>query len=211
MNQLHAGPNPAIPATLESIMTESEIYAYYKARHRCTQCHKQDAYTLNGRPLCYECAEKYQEYQRKSWERNGGEKKKAAQKQKRDELKRQHRCTYCGKELPDDSPYVRCDSCRAMFRKAKRKETETRTGYLTGDARNRWQYGQCYKCGSPLKSGKNSDGEPYHVCESCYQASIRALEKAIEVNRARGNQGHIWAKDNKITFSTSERWNNTNA
>lgn len=187
-------------------MNTTEIYAYYKARSRCVQCHKQDAYTLNGRAYCYDCMRLNHTYSRKSYYNGAGQRRQEKKREKAQQLRDQKRCTYCGKKLPDGHPYIRCDSCRARFRNYKRKEISARTGFQTGDARQRWKYGQCYKCGAPLKTGLNSHGEPYRVCETCYQDAIRALRKANRVNQERGNEHHLWTKENAIAFNAMAKY-----
>lgn len=41
--------------------------------------------------------------------------------------------------------------------------------------------GSCYKCGQPVKTGTTRwGGEPFKVCERCYEDSVRAAAKGRE-------------------------------
>lgn len=183
-------------------MTNAERYAYYKARERCVNCHGQDAFTLAGRSYCADCIEKYRTYSKRWRDAGGNAKRKAKKEQKRAERKAAHCCTHCGVPLPGNSTFLTCDKCRAKFRNSDRKRTERRTGFATGEARLRWVYGLCWRCGRPVKSGESSSGEPYRVCEDCYEKNIRGLERAA---RAKREEGHPWTKENAIVFIGSAR------
>lgn len=82
---------------------------YYKRRNRCTICHTQDAFTLNGRSLCAECAEKHREQNRESYLRRREwyrEKNQTAYYGR----KAAGCCTRCGR--PVDGDTVDCRRCR---------------------------------------------------------------------------------------------------
>lgn len=178
------------------------VQAYYKSQMRCVKCHGQDAFTLYGRSYCAECAELFRTYNRKCYASGGGAKERERKKAQREKRREESLCTRCGKPLGSDAIYLTCDQCRAKARNAKRKETEKRTGYPTGAAKSRWQYGECCKCGAPVKEGDTVRGTPFRYCERCYADSAAALKKAREANLQR-EKPHIWMKENVIAFGNT--------
>lgn len=182
-----------------------ETRAYCKAHHYCVKCHGQDAYTLIGRSYCAECAEHHRTYSRKHYAARGGAKERAHDRAMRIERLQAGMCTVCGIPLAEGHLYVTCDKRRAKARNAKRKETELRTGYKTGAARCRWQYGECYKCGAPVKEGLSSYGTPYRMCDRCYADSMEGLKRAREAAQANGKGAHPWTKENRLAFGSTER------
>lgn len=183
-------------------MTPAERYAYYKARGRCVQCHERDAFTLAGRAYCAACIERQHAYEKKYRSTPLGDARKARVRQRTADRKAQGLCTRCGKPLPPGSPYVTCDKHRAAARIAKRKQTEARTGYPTGQTGERWQDGKCVKCGRPA-AGVNSRGEPLRLCPAYYENALRGLEKAA-ANRKEA-RAHPWTKQNAIAFASTAK------
>jgi len=167
-------------------------------------CHGQDAYTLAGRAYCAECAERHHAYEKKYRSGPGGAKQLEKKKLRTAERRERHLCTYCGAALPDGSPFVRCDKCRAMSRNAKRKQTERRTGFRTGEARMRWVYGLCAKCGRPVADGVNHRGEPLRLCPTCYAAALRAQRMATAASQSR-KEARPWIRDNVIAFASTAK------
>lgn len=181
-----------------------EARAYYKARNRCIHCHKQDAFTLNGRSYCGDCTAAWRKYYRDWYASGGGEEENARKKERRAKRRESHECTRCGEPLPAKYTYLTCDKCRASARNAKRKETERRTGYKTGDAHLRWQYGECWRCGKPVKTGLNANGQPFRMCDDCYASTMRGLAAARESNAERGM--HPWIRENVIAFGNTGKF-----
>lgn len=102
-------------------MTRDEYkYMYNKKHHLCQQCGKQDAYTVGGRTLCYECSIKAKEWKRANKEKRA---KKVAMesKERYERLKAQNICTSCGKR-PAKQGRVRCEYCLNKNKKAHQKE-----------------------------------------------------------------------------------------
>lgn len=186
-------------------MTQTEIYAYYRDRHRCVMCHGQDAYTLSGRAYCAECTERNHAYGKKYRSGPNGAKQREKMKLRTAERRKHHLCTYCGAALPEGSPFVRCDKCRAMSRNAKQKQTERRTGFRTGEARMRWVYGLCVKCGRPVADGVNHRGEPLRLCPTCYAATLRAQHMATAASQSR-KEAQPWIRDNVIAFASTAKY-----
>ena len=104
-------------------------YLALKAAHRCTRCEKQDERTLAGFTLCEECRvinraimEKY----RKRPEYKYAHRDASHARYRR--LQREHKCTQCGKPLPEGEYYTCCAPCRkrqSERQKEKRQKKKT--------------------------------------------------------------------------------------
>lgn len=105
-------------------MTKKEYRNLLKKHHFCRDCKKQDAFTLNGRTYCAECAEKIAERKRNERKKDGGEKERIACKKHREKNKKEHKCVYCGRKMPEDYNYKTCVYCRAIKRKSQKKRGE---------------------------------------------------------------------------------------
>lgn len=183
-------------------MTEAqEAYAFWKGRNRCVSCHKQDAYTLNGRAYCYECAERARAYNQAFRDRGGEAARAERRKREMATARENHVCTRCGKPLPKNSKYVMCDKHRAYFRVSKRAEMEKKRGVNQGDAQNRPSYGLCFFCGHPVKAGFSTYGVRYKVCDDCYNRCAKALERAQEVNNTKYGGRHVFVDSCMVTIS----------
>ena len=75
----------------------------------CVNCGLCDDRTAAGKWLCKPCREKQTLLERK----------------RRERLMKEHRCTSCKSQLPDDWFYTKCESCKARERNNyyKRKKT----------------------------------------------------------------------------------------
>lgn len=169
-------------------------------------CHKQDAYTLNGRSYCYECAERARAYNQKLRDSGGEVKRDEKRKEERAAFRINNRCTRCGKPLPDSCKYAMCDKHRAYFRISKRKEMERKRGVTIGDAERRTDYGLCFFCGKPVKDGFNTYGAKFKVCEEHYQQSMNALEKARKVNEEKYHGRHVFIDSCMVSISRGVTW-----
>lgn len=89
--------------------------AFWKSRHRCTRCHGQDAFTLNGRCLCAVCTEKSYERGRR-YRANNIDKIRERVKDRYLNRKSNRQCTRCGKPLSSDDKHITCPCCRAKGR-----------------------------------------------------------------------------------------------
>ena len=152
-----------------------------KKQALCTNCKKQDAYTLSGRWLCYECEQAAIERQRQRRAQPGYNHEKWLEvKAKQWERREQGLCFRCGRELTD-SRYKTCARCRAKASAKKRQKT-------VEDAVN-WPIGAngyCSRCNKqPAKTGSK-------LCEQCYQITRENLNRAWE---KRDTTKHYWRKD----------------
>lgn len=181
--------------------SSTENYRYYKALHRCVNCHKQDAYTLNGRSYCFECAERFRAYNQKYRDNGGESDRQKRRKEERAKSRADHVCVRCGKPLPKGSPYAMCDKHRAYFRNHKRAEVEKKRGYSAGDAQRRMQYGLCFFCGKPVKEGFTTYGTRFKVCDEHYNTSMSRLAKAQQVNAAKYGGRHAFIDSCMVSVS----------
>lgn len=157
-----------------------------KANHLCVDCKQQDAYTLNGRARCFECAEKYA---RECRERRAKapDAYNEAQRELRARWRENGKCTNCGQEKPSWEHHRVCVACRVKMYRFKKEQRESRDDWFP-----RGTPGLCYFCLHPVMEGKK-------VCQSCYDARMPGLEKAREAARA-GKSNHIWKKYDDILF-----------
>lgn len=128
----------------------------------CADCGKQDAYTLAGRYLCFECYEK-QKARRKRCE------SKIDYKALYLERKSNNLCTSCGK--PTDGKHRLCDHCRiwtSRYEKLKRGEHRgEKSNWPRGDN------GFCWLC------NKQPHMEDKKLCPECYAKSLKNIEAAL--------------------------------
>lgn len=137
-----------------------------KKHHICTVCGNEDAYTMVGRSLCSECADKFAKY-RKERLKDPDKKKKAKESKKKlyDMRKEQGLCPYCGKKATGG--FVTCDRCRLKSRKASNMSNEKKYG-----TRPRGEYGVCWTCNKKeVMQGKR-------LCKDCYEKALRSIDIA---------------------------------
>lgn len=152
-------------------MTLAEYRQMLKKAHLCRECKKQDAYTLNGRTYCFECAEKMRT--KKAEARSNPEKREKMLEQKRAQLQRyreQHKCTRCGRKV---TAGIMCGICRAIARREVKKSRNAPARV----------YGViCWQCNKkPVWYGLK-------LCEDCYKAKIPISLKNLEKSR----ENHPW-------------------
>ena len=104
-------------------------YLALKAVHKCTRCEKQDERPFAGRVLCAACNEKnrksVKEYQQRPEYKYAHRNRNNARYWR---LQRTHKCTQCGKPLPEGEYYTNCASCRkkqSERQKERRKKEKT--------------------------------------------------------------------------------------
>lgn len=158
----------------ENTVYKRESRAFFHGLERCTECGAKDAYTMNGRWLCSECAEKFNDYNRAYYERNAdgiAERRKALRSYRREH----HLCTTCGKALAEAYPYNICEVCRAADRR-KRGRLRREKGIIP---RSQWrELGLCMRCGAPRMQGWLAwEHKEIELCEKCYQDSVDGLKK----------------------------------
>ena len=147
-------------------MNLSEYRQLLKKAHLCRDCKKQDAYTLNGRTYCFECAEKMRI--KKAEARSDPEKREKMLEQKRAQVQRyreQHKCTKCGRKVKAG---VMCGICRAKSRRAvKRSQNSPERIYGV----------ICWQC------NKNTVWGGFKLCAKCYAAKLPISLKNLEKSR----------------------------
>lgn len=132
---------------------------WLKSHYFCTECGKQDAYTLNGRYYCYECNEKHNIYNKTNY---NAEKAKEYSKLRIIKCQNNGICTKC-KKREAVSGRKQCSVCLAKDR--QRWHNNNDSG-IPRHLRN--SYGLCYKCGEKLDGQHNTDGSESKLCSSCY-------------------------------------------
>lgn len=151
---------------------------WFKDHHRCTECGKQDAYTLNGRARCYECNEKHN----KSNAENMTEERKSHIKQYREQKRADGFCIRCGKRKATSNK-VHCSVCLAQNRIRCEKQREADI-----PRSERHGYDLCYRCGNPLDGQLKTDGEKSRLCSECYSKApkppkIRIVYAPLYINQ----------------------------
>lgn len=148
-------------------------YEYQKMQQRCTGCGTRDAYTISGRALCAECAEK----SREKYRRNAQKRIRQVveyQKCRRKRWEESGLCTVCGKYTPKDG-YKMCERCLEKSSQYAKKRVKPLIP------------GICSRCRS------NPVLEGHKLCAVCYEDVCKGLEKARAVSQER-NGGHVWRK-----------------
>lgn len=154
--------------------------ALLKELHICRECGEQDAYTLHGRTVCADCAARLAEYKRKAYLADGGQKNHEHCKARRERLKAEHKCPYCGRALPEEYAYITCEKCRAKMRVVT-AENRRKKGTSTWEARRR--DGWCFLCNKrPALEGKK-------LCRECYNKRLPIALANLEKTRG---EAHPW-------------------
>lgn len=139
---------------------------WFKKNHCCTECGRQDAYTLNRRSRCFDCNQKHNN--------THGDKVKRTldDKNKRNQAERSNICVRCFTRKADEK-YKTCSHCRI---KNKIYQQENKTGIPRNE---RFFYGLCYKCGKHLDGQLKKSGDASHLCSVCYNKTKTPKIKKI--------------------------------
>ena len=170
-------------------------YNRHKKLHQCTKCGKQDAYTLNGRVLCYECNEKKLKTDRKNYNshRDNYNKSKRRVYQER---KEKGICPMCGKRKAN-SGHVYCDICRAYMSRHK-KSYSRKKGKLS--RQEAYEYGFCTLC------HKQPHMKDKKLCPECYEKVCANAAKARTVYlENKQKNGHYWSQLNDLIFQKTAK------
>lgn len=145
-----------------------------KSLHLCLWCKQQDAFTLNGRSYCAECAEKLAQAKYNKTYRNETtrQNRKEARKALRLRHIENHKCSQCGTSLPENYSFKLCEKCRT-----KNRLRDKTTTFMRG------QNGICWLC------NKQPVIENKRLCKTCYDKELQCLSK-IKID----NSNHIWRK-----------------
>lgn len=160
---------------LERNACEREWRAMLKAAHICRGCNQTDAYTLNGRTYCAECAAKNAAAKQR-WRERHPNIEAERQLERRTRLKNEGKCPYCGKQV-SDKRFNLCTECRVKQRNYK--ASVRTTNYPRGEN------GICWQCNKkPVKEG-------FNLCPECYEKKV---ENCKILNANRNNRDHVWRK-----------------
>ena len=157
-------------------MTDREYRDLLKRSHLCGYCKRQDAFTLAGRVLCAECAEKDRERQRRRRARDGGQGNRDRVRAAREAWRAEGMCSYCGKRKPEEGRAL-CGVCAAR----QRQRAHARK-LAAGINWPRGENGFCWTC------NKRRAMEGRRVCEVCFGIAVQNGEKGREKPR----DGHGW-------------------
>lgn len=144
-------------------MYDHEYTEKLKKYHLCIRCRKQDAYTLGGRSLCFDCSEYYHQ-RRKTYYKTNREKVLQQNREKRYECIKNNICSKCLRRKTDGIHKI-CVTCRTT-QNAKRRSKST---YIPGI--------NCYHCKKPLDGQLKDDGNPSSLCSSCYARTVELATK----------------------------------
>jgi len=162
---------------------------WFKSYHFCTECGKQDAYTIGGRRLCFDCNEKFKS--RKPTE-EVYQRKREKSKERYEKRKSEGLCTNCGK--PARKGFTKCLRCSIKDRERRRDKTIIPRS-------ERREYGLCARCEKKLNGQKNTDGRDSRLCKACY-------EKQAAVNK-KYRESHLCLRPLRKPFcNTKEAWDN---
>ena len=148
--------------------------AYMIATQRCLRCHQQDAYTLNGRHYCADCAERLNEASHR-WKERNREKVNANARAKTAQRRADGLCITCGKPSGEKSHCPRCSKKRN--RQALKRRIEAGENFPRGDN------GLCWQCNKRLAV----DG--HDLCEDCLEKAINNLRENVWPARRGGPAG----------------------
>lgn len=153
-------------------ITTSNYRKMLKKNGICRECKKQDAYTIGGRTLCYECSEKqrlYKQEKRKLPEYR--ERMLYSSRKRRARLIDEHKCPQCGNSLANNYKYKWCTKCLAKARVSRKSARERKTG---GESSLRGQNGICWQCNKlPVIFGKK-------LCNECYKQKVKVATQNLK-------------------------------
>lgn len=139
---------------------------YFAKNQRCKRCGAKDAYTIVGRSLCYECAEKNRKYSKKHYEKYGN-----GMKARYDRLKAEGICCDCGKRKAEPNR-TRCAQCLVKNNRSAKK-TQGKSQRITG---------YCWLCNKrPTTQGTG-------LCEVCLPRARERIKKAQTAAEAKKMQ-----------------------
>lgn len=126
-------------------------YQTLKLLHKCVRCQQQDARTLIGKPLCFECLEKKREENKKYDQTK-------AQAKSRQKCRDNNICVTC-RTSPAKLGYRQCASCKEKLNKIYYDNLASEGRIPRSEAA---AYGLCSKClSAPRYKDKNT-------CIDCY-------------------------------------------
>ena len=163
-----------------------DYYKLYKSHNICPNCKKQDAYTLGGRALCYECDEKDRQYQAERRKKpDFKEKRKIREQRWKERMLATGRCTRCGK-INTDKRYKICGICRSKNKLAWKEKVA-----LTDQNYPRGENGFCWDCNKE----KALDGK--RLCKKCYERQLPIALNGLEYAKGKSyfSKGFVYGKN----------------
>lgn len=153
---------------------QKERREYLIARNRCIFCARQDAYTLIGKRLCADCAQKQKEYNIE-WREKNKERLRERKREVYKERSESGKCVKCGRKL-DREGRKTCSRCANLQRKVDEKKVVNK---------NRGSNGLCWTCNKvPHEPGEK-------LCKACHDKMTQvAIENQKYINRGK----HRWRK-----------------
>ena len=167
---------------------DRETYVFYREHGICARCRKEKA--MIGRVYCQKCAEEGAD--RKAERYAAMKENEKAEYTARNVLsfrkRRQARreagiCLDCGKRRVREG-CVRCTECLIARRRKNRKSGIPRSA--------RPEYGMCYICGEPVKTG-------FKVCQKHYDHMVKMATANID-SPAQQEARMYWKRLNKVVF-----------
>lgn len=144
-------------------MASAEYQKEYKATlrklHRCIQCNNQDARTLIGKPLCFNCLEKKSKAMK-------GIDQSIAQSKIRQKCADNGICTSCCKRKTD-GVHKTCQFCREKYKKQYHNKLSEQGKIRRSEAA---EYGLCSKC---LTKPRYKE---YNTCYECYNEIVNRFK-----------------------------------
>lgn len=146
---------------MASSETNKNYYQTLKSLHRCVRCRNQDARTLIGKPLCFDCLEKKRE------EAKGYDQTESHAKHKQKCIDT-GMCIYCGKRKTDGR-HKTCKFCLEKYKKIQRDKRISQGYVPRAEAA---KYGLCSKCQSkPVYANNNT-------CFECYTYIVNKFKNS---------------------------------
>lgn len=171
------------PATENSadITDGAADYRFWRKLSRCVRCHAKDAFTMNGRCMCAECAEKRNACNRAYRQAHPEFREAQAlyNKKRRERLKASGMRYVCGKRKAAAGKTL-CVYCAGKNNRFRREAYAERHA----DDTKRGTDGMCYRCRKePPAPGRK-------LCAECYR-------KVVENGRKTNRNAHLWRADNR--------------
>lgn len=148
---------------------------------RCGSCGKEDAFTMAGKGICAECAERRNQSS-KAWNLAHPGRKAESRRKLSEQRQAAGLCTMCGKPLPKNYRYKNCQTCLAKIRNRRQPV------YIPN--------GMCHRCKKePCVEGKK-------LCAACYEVACRSAEKA---RACMSTEGHVWRQMDHAMYEAMKK------
>lgn len=146
-----------------------EYYYWYKEHGICVKCKKEKA--DNG-IMCLKCRMDERE-RRKCKQKRNKERATVYQTFLRQIRREEHKCIYCGRQIPMWDKRKTCGMCRAKYNRHKREKSNSVPSSLRGDGIH------CHICFKEVES------KGAKLCNRCYANCLKNLSKVTPEGRER--------------------------